>query len=346
MQSCTRVSTVRDVTLRQLRFLAETVRAGSIAGAAAQLHVTAPAVAQQLHLLERSLGLPLVERGPGGQRATEAGQVVVDTCARIDAELMACDDTLHALRSLRTGRVAIGAVSTAKYFAPHLLAAFRESHPEVSVTIAIGNRGDVLARLEDYSIDLAIMGRPPRRLETEHAVFGEHAYVVIADPHHRLVGKPDISFDEIAAETFLIREAGSGTRQHLDTLFSAAGRQPSVGMEIPSNETIKQAVMAGLGVALISAHTIAAEVNDGRLAVLDVRGLPVRRHWLVVRMARRAVSPSTTALWDFVVERGAQLLPALPGDGGQNSARTPAATTAAPTTTTRNGARSTNATTA
>jgi LysR family transcriptional regulator, low CO2-responsive transcriptional regulator len=305
---------VRNITLRQLQFLAATVRTGSLAGAAAELHVTAPAIAQQLRLMEKSLGLSLVERGPGGQRPTEAGQVLVDTYARIEAELAATSDRLQSLRSLHTGRVSIGAVSTAKYFAPHLLGAFRHVQPDVQVSIAIGNRIDVLARLEDYSIDLAIMGRPPRRLETEHEVFGEHTYVVIAAPEHPLAARQDIPISDIAAETFLIRESGSGTRMHLESLFESAGHPVTVGMEIPSNETIKQAVMAGLGIALISAHTIAAEVNDGRLVVLDVQGLPIRRQWLVVRMAKRAVSPSTQALWDFIVDEGAALLPVLPGE--------------------------------
>jgi len=300
---------MHEVTLRQMRFLSETVRTGSLAGAAARLHLTAPAVAQQLRLLERSLGLALLERGPQGQCPTEAGRLLVDTAARIEAELAVCDDALAALRSARAGRVTIGAVSTAKYFAPHVLASFQRSHPNVGVAISIGNRDEVLARLENFEIDLAIMGRPPRHLETEERVFGEHTYVIIAAPTHPLAQTKRIPFGQIAAETFLIREAGSGTRLHLDALFSSAGLQPSVGMEIASNETIKQGVMAGLGLALISSNTIAAEVNDGRLAVLDVRGLPIKRHWLVVRIARRAVAPSTRVLWEFIVDEAADLLP-------------------------------------
>jgi len=302
-------SGMRNVTLKQLRFLSETVRAGSLAGAAAQLHVTAPAIAQQLRLLQRSLGLALLERGPGGQQPTEAGRLLVETCSRVEAELAACDDALGSLRSGHSGRVTVGAVSTAKYFAPHVLASFQRSHPNVKVAISIGNRDEVLARLESYDIDLAIMGRPPEGLETEQEVFGEHTYVIVAAPDHPLVGQLQIPFDQIATETFLVREPGSGTRLHLEALFAADDRQPSVGLEIASNETIKQAVMAGLGIALISSHTIAAEVSDERLAVLDVRGLPIRRHWLVVRIARRAITASTQALWDFVVDEGAALLP-------------------------------------
>lgn len=302
---------MKDVTLRQLRFLTEVVRTGSLAGAAARLHLTGPAIAQQLRLLERTVGLRLLERGPGGQRPTEAGRLLVDTCGRLESELAVCVDALDALRSARSGHVTLAAVSTAKYFAPHVLASFRRSHPDVRISLAIGNRDEVLARLENYDVDLAVMGRPPEQLEVEQEVFGEHTYVVVAPPDHPLARHRDIPFSRVAQETLLVRERGSGTRLHLDALFTAAGLEPVADMELASNETIKQATMAGLGIALISAHTVAAEVHDGRLTVLDVRGLPVRRHWLVVRMRRRAVSPATRALWDFFVAEGGRQLPSV-----------------------------------
>ncbi len=302
---------MKDVTLKQLRFLAETAETGSLAGAAARLHLTAPAIAQQVRLLERGVGLPLLERGPDGQRPTEAGRILLDAGRRVEAELAACDEALQSLRAARTGRVTLGAVSTAKYFAPHVIASFQEVKPDVTVALTIGNRDRVLRQLENYEIDFAIMGRPPRALEVVQEVFGEHPYVFIARPTHQLVGRSRVPIARIAEETMLVRESGSGTRLHLDALFSTAEPQPPVGMEITSNETIKQAVIAGLGIALISAHTIAAEVHDGRLAVLDVEGLPIRRHWLVVRMARRSVSPATQSLWDFILREAASRLPSL-----------------------------------
>jgi DNA-binding transcriptional LysR family regulator len=304
-------SGMKDVTLRQLKFLTEVVRSGSLATAAGNLHLTGPAIAQQLRLLERSVGLTLLERGPGGQRATEAGRLLVEASIRIEAELAVCDEALHALRTATAGHVTLGAVSTAKYFAPQVLASFRRAHPGLRIALHIGNREEILSRLESFEIDLAVMGRPPERLEVEQEVFGDHLYVVIASPSHPLVGHRDIPLDEIAAEAFLVRERGSGTRVHLDALLTNAGFDPVEGMELASNETIKQATMAGLGIALISAHTIAAEVHDGRVAVLDVRGLPIRRHWLVVRMSRRAISPATRALWDFFVAGAAAQLPSL-----------------------------------
>jgi LysR family transcriptional regulator for metE and metH len=300
---------MKDVTLRQLEFLSETIRAGSLAGAAGRLHLTGPAIAQQLRRLESAAGLPLLERGPHGQRPTDAGRLLAESHARIRAELAACEDGLRALRSAEAGQVTVGAVSTAKYFAPHLIAAFRLAYPKIGIGLSFGNREEIIARLEDYAVDLAIMGRPPQGLAVEQQVFGDHPYVIVAPARHPLAGTARLPFRRVAEETFLVREHGSGTRLHLDAMFAAARREPAIGMELDSNETIKQAVMAGLGIALISAHTIAAEVHDGRLAVLDVDGLPIHRHWLLVRMASRTPGPATGSLWNFVALTGADYLP-------------------------------------
>ena len=300
---------MKDVTLRQLRFLASVARTGSLAAAAAEQHLTGPAIAQQLRALERSVGLALLERGRDGQRPTEAGRVLVETALRVDAELALCDDTLRSLRSATSGHVTLAAVSTAKYFAPQVLAAFRRERPDVEVSLRIGNRDEVIALLEDFTADLALMGRPPRGLDAEHEVFGEHPYVVVAAPDHPLAGRTGLAVADLAGDVLLVRERGSGTRLHLDALLTAADVDDVRTMEVTSNETIKQAVMAGLGVALISAHTVAAELHDRRLVVLDVAGLPIRRHWLVVRMRRKAASPVCRSLWDFVLAEAALRLP-------------------------------------
>jgi len=299
---------MQDATLRQLQMLAAVAESRSLAGAAATLHVTAPAVAQQVRLLTKRTGVPLIERQADGLHATEAGHVLVECAHRLQAELAEAAESLEALRTARAGRVRLGAVSTAKYFVPALIGAFRQDHSGIDVALTIGNRSEVLAALEDYAVDLVIMGRSPARLDVVDEVFGDHPYVVIAAPNHPLVARASITVEELAPESFIVREPGSGTRAHADALL---GEQPmTIGMEMTSNETIKQAVMAGLGIALISAHTIAAEVADGRLAVLNVVGLPIQRQWRVVRLARRELSPAQRALWEFVARVGRDLLPA------------------------------------
>jgi LysR family transcriptional regulator for metE and metH len=302
---------MRDITLRQLRFLAEVVRAGSLAGGAERLHLTGPAVAQQLRLLERTIGLPLLDRTPRGQEPTEAGRTLVETGKRIEVELALCAESLRSLRSATSGHITLGAVSTAKYFAPQVLAAFQRTRPEVEVSLYIGNRDEIVTRLADFQVDLAVMGRPPQGLEVEQEVFGEHPYVIIAAPDHPLAGRRRITLRSLAGHTLLVRERGSGTRSHLEALFTSAGVEPARSMELTSNESIKQAVMAGLGLALISAHTVAPEVKEHRLALLDVRGVPVRRHWLLVRMRHKAPSPVCRALWDFFLAEAAAQLPRL-----------------------------------
>lgn len=304
------MASMRDVTLKQLRSLAATLEAGTIAGAAQQLHVTPPAVSQQLRLLERSCGLRLTERTADGLRATDAGRELLETTTRIEAEVSRCQQALDAIASGSGGHIAFGAVSTAKYVAPEILAAFWSEHPGIDVRLAIGNRDETIGLLERGEVDLVMMGRPPSGLPLETEVLGDHPHVMIASPGNPLARRFGLSVEELAGERFLIRERGSGTRQVLEELLQHRRVQPPVGMEMSSNETIKQAVIAGLGIALISAHTIAAEVADGRLAVLDVEGLPIMRWWQVVRRSDRHLLPATAAMWDFLLEHAAEHFPA------------------------------------
>ena len=259
---------MKDVTLRQLRFLSEAARTGSLAGAALSMHVTAPAVGQQLRLLEREVGLPLLERGRGGQEVTEAGALVLATARRIEAEIRACSDQLGALRRGESGHVALGAVSTAKYFAPAMIARFRQRYPDVRVVLSVNNREVIVRELERNEIDLAIMGTPPQRFETVAVPFADHPLVVIAPPSHPRARERAIPLEALAGERFLVREQGSGTRSSMERFFGERGFTPRIDSVMNSNETIKQAVMAGMGVAFISRHAIGLELATGHLCVL------------------------------------------------------------------------------
>lgn len=307
-----RVGTVRDITLKQLRALTATVDRGTIAAAAERLHVTPPAVSQQLRLLERAADLPLTERTSEGLRPTAAGRELVDACRRIEAELARCGRVVDAIRSGSGGRVVFAAVSTAKYVAPSILAAFWAEHPDIDVRLVIGNRTEMTALLEHGDVDLVMMGRPPAGLDLLSEPIGDHPHVVIAPPDHPLAGSADIPLEALAGQRFLVREQGSGTRQIHRELVEGRWSPPPVEMEMASNETIKQAVMAGLGLAVISAHTIAAEVQDGRLVVLDLDGLPVIRRWQVTRRADRRTLPPVAEMWDFLVEHAAEHFPTSP----------------------------------
>jgi DNA-binding transcriptional LysR family regulator len=182
------------------------------------------------------------------------------------------------------------------------------------MTLLVGNRAEMVASLRDHMVDVALMGRPPREVAVRAVMFGPHPFVLIAPPDHPLAGQSSIGKERLAQENFLVREPGSGTRMALDMYLSELpGRMEMPGVEMGSNETIKQAVMAGLGIALISAHTIALEVEQKRLTVLDVEGMPIRRQWFSVSRAERNLTPVMKAFEAFLQERGADFLPRVAG---------------------------------
>lgn len=300
---------MRNATLKQLRVLAAVARTGSVTRAAEALHVSSPAVTLQLQALQHDAGLPLVERSPTGMAVTAAGREIVEAAGRIEAILSDCDAVLAALSGAERGMIHVGVVSTAKYFAPRALAAFARARPGIDLDLVVGNRADIIAGLRDHTLDLAIAGRPPDELVVDAAVIGDHPHVVVAHPDHPLAGQHDVPAQALGAETFLVREPGSGTRGLMERFFAEAGIAPRIGMQIGSNETIKQAVLAGLGLSFLSAHTIELEAESGRLAILDVTGLPILRQWFVVHLAERRLMPAATLLRRFLTEEGAAYLP-------------------------------------
>ncbi|PWR24061.1 LysR family transcriptional regulator [Zavarzinia compransoris] len=300
---------MQHATLRQLRAFAAVVRTGSVTRAANALGVTPPAVTMQVQQLQDLVDLALIERRGGEMTVTDAGREVVATIERIEAALADCAAVLSGLAGADKGTVSIGVVSTAKYFAPQALAAFRQRHPGIQLRLSVGNRAAILKGLEHFEIDVAIMGRPPVELDVEAEVIGDHPHLIIAAPSHPLAGRADIPPRLLGEEIFLVREPGSGTRGLMERFFSRTQIDPVIGMQIDSNETIKQAVIACLGIAFLSGHTVGAELADGRLVALDVKGLPVVRQWHVVHLGQRRPVPAARALIDFLIERGGDFLP-------------------------------------
>ena len=301
---------MKNVTLKQLRAFAAVVKAGSVTGAAQSLHVSPPAVTQQMRLLVEQAGVPLLERTLKGQMVpTDAGNDMLDAIARIEAILAECSGAMAAFAGSERGTVSVGVVSTAKYFAPQALAAFARKHPEIELQLIVGNRADILEAMAHYELDVVVMGRAPEHLEVVASPIGEHPHVVIAAPDHPLCGRRRLPAKSLSEETFLVREPGSGTRGLMERYFDKAGVSPRIGMQITSNETIKQAVMAGLGISFISAHTIGAEIADGRLAVLDVAHLPIVRQWYVMHLKERRLIPAAEVLRKFLTEHGSSFLP-------------------------------------
>ncbi len=304
---------LRELTIRQLRALAAVHRDRSVTAAAKRLHLTQPAVTLQIRNLQALAGLPLIQRTGDGMLLTDAGREVLALSERIEAAITNCETSLEMMAGKTAGRVSIGAVSTAKYFVPFMISGFSRLHPNVDVTLSIGNRQEIGTALRGYDLDFAIMGRPPADIDMDVRLIGDHPHVIIAPTGHRLARKSRIALADLAEETFLMREPGSGTRGLMEQLFETARVRPKIGMAMSSNETIKQAVIAGLGIAFISAHTVATELDERRLVTLDVDGLPVVRQWFVLSRKDKILLPPARAMLEFLGARGAQFLPRTRG---------------------------------
>lgn len=299
---------MKNVTLRQLRVFVAAARHLNFGRAAAELHLTPPAVSMQIRELEQQVGLPLFERQGKSVGLTMTGEYLVVYARRVLATLKDAEDAVARLRGLEGGRLTVGMVSAAKYFVPHMLARFREEHPHIEVRLQLGNSQQLIEQLHRNDIDLAIMDRTPRDLPTRAEPFAAHPLGVVCPPDHPLARGEPKPARQLENFGFIIREAGSGTRTALEDYLREHRVAPRVDMELASNETIKQAVMSGMGISFLSLHSIGLELTAGLIAVPEIEGLPVVRRWQVVNTASKVLSPSAEALRYFVLEHGEAIL--------------------------------------
>jgi len=297
---------IQRASLRQLRVFEAAATHRSFSKAAEILHLTQPGVSMHIKELEANAGLPLFERIGKKLYVTEAGQELLTRAREMLRALKDAEDAIDGMKGLKRGRINLAVVSTAKYFVPQLLARFGRNFPELEIRLAVNNRNSVIEQLVANEVDLAIMGRSPEALDTIAEPFAQNPHVIIAAPDHPLAGQRRIQ--RVAAESFIVREPGSGTRLAMQQFFEERRLVCKVVMEMASNETIKQAVMAGMGVSFISRHTIDLEIQTQRLAVLDVKGTPVIRQWHVAHLARKRLSPTAAAFKHFVLTEGRELL--------------------------------------
>jgi DNA-binding transcriptional LysR family regulator len=299
---------LQHVSLRQLRVFEAAATLHSFSRAAEALHLTQPGVSMHIKELEGHAGLPLFERIGKKLYITEAGQELLTHARELLRSLKDAEDVLDGLKGLRRGRINLAVVSTAKYFIPRLLARFGKNYPQLEIRLAVNNRNSVIEQLIANEVDLAVMGRSPQSLDTIAEPFAQNPHVIIAAPDHPLAGRRRVTVEAVAKETFIVREPGSGTRLAMQQFFDERQVPCRVGLEMASNETIKQAVMAGMGVSFLSRHTLDLELQTGRLVVLDVRGTPVIRHWHVAHLANKRLSPTAAAFRDYVLVHGRELL--------------------------------------
>jgi LysR family transcriptional regulator, low CO2-responsive transcriptional regulator len=281
---------MRNSTLRQLELFEAIARLGSFTRAAEELYLTQPTVSMQIKKLTDTVSLPLFEQIGKKIYLTDAGQALYRTCREISANLANFEMLVADMKGLHTGRLRLAVVTTAKYFAPRLLGTFCKKYPGVDVALKVTNRENILDRMAANEDDLYIMGLPPAEADIVAESFMENRLVVIAPAGHPLAGKKKIPLVTLAREPFLLREAGSGTRIATERLFEEAGLKLNVRMELGSNEAIKQTVIGGLGISVMSQHTFENDVIDDKFVVLDVQGFPIIRHWYYVYPAGKQLS--------------------------------------------------------
>lgn len=300
-------------TLRQVRVFETVARHLNYSRAAEELRMTQPGVSNHVKQLERHAGLPLFEQMGRKIYLTTAGHEMLRYSRAIIQQFKEADEALAALKGIRGGRLNIAVISAGDYFFPGLLAEFCRRHESVTVRLSVNNREEIVRQLSENTTDLTVLLRPPENPEMIAEAFAPQPHVIIAAHTHGLVRKRHISLHALANEAFIVRERGSDTRLVMEELLAESRAKFNVTMEIKSTETIKQAVIAGMGISFLSAHTIGRELELGRLAVLDVEGFPVMREWHIVHHRNKRLPPVAVAFKEFLLQEGAALIERLVG---------------------------------
>jgi len=292
-----------QITLRQLRIFESVARHSSMSRAAEEMHLTQPAVSMQMKQLEEQIGVPLLEQSGRRLYLTEAGQELRGHAQRFAAQTIELQSAMDQFRGLERGLLRIVVVSTANYFLPPLIAAYSERYPGVRISLQVSNRESVLATLADHRADIAITGEPPEGVDVDAQRFMDNPLVVIANPNHPLARLERVGLPRLREERLVVREAGSGTRAATERHFAEHKVGYILGCEFNSNEAIKQAVQAGLGLGVVSLQTIELELETRRLAVLPVDSFPIVRHWFIVHRRDKRLSAASQAFRDMLLSQ-------------------------------------------
>jgi LysR family transcriptional regulator, low CO2-responsive transcriptional regulator len=312
---------MKNATLRQLKVFEAVARNLSFSRAAEELHLTQPAVSTQVRKLEEHAGLPLFEQLGKKIHLTPAGAQMLQSSRAIIQQFQEVEEAMTQFKGVSGGKLNVTVISAGDYFFPRLLVEFARRHSGVTLNFGVCNREELLGQLAENRTDLAIMVRPPLDADTVAEPFAPHPYVVVSAPEHPLAAKKRIPVSRIAREPFIVREKGSDTWNSMEDAFGTHLAQLNIAMEIKSTETIKQAVMAGMGVSFLSAHTISRELQAGSLAVLDVQGFPLMLNWYVVHRRSKRLPPVAQAFKRFLMKDGAALLQQMMGTRARKRAK-------------------------
>lgn len=299
---------MRHATLRQLKVFEAVARLSSFSRAAEELHLTQPAVSTQIRKLEGHAGLPLFEQMGKKTFLTAAGTELLRHARGIIEAFEQAEAAMTHYKGVSGGRLNVDVISAGDYFLPSLLVAFARRHAGVQINLAVHSRGELLERMQQNLTDMAVMVRPPEEADTVAEPFAPHPYVIVAASNHPLAREADIPLSRVLREPFVLREPGSDTRQSMNQAMGRHAERLHVALEVRSTETIKQAVIAGMGVAFLSGHTVSREVRDGALTVLRVRGFPLMLNWYLVVRRTKQLPPVAQAFRRFLLDEGAALL--------------------------------------
>ncbi len=297
-----------NITFRQLKVFESAARQLSYTRAAEELHLSQPGVSMQIRQLEEALGLTLFEQIGKKMHLTTAGREIFSYSQTIGHLLEEAEVVVEELKGVKSGQLAISVATTASHFATRLLAAFSRRYEGVTISLDITNRASLREQLDNNEPDLVIMGQPPEGVEVKSDTFMENPLVVIAPARHPLSEEKNIPLKHFEDEHFVVREAGSGTRSAIQRFFETHGVTFHTGIEMSSNEAIKQAVEAGLGLGIVSIHTLELELETGRLILLDVEDFPIIRHWHIVQRSGKRLSPVALAFKEFVLNEAEQFI--------------------------------------
>ncbi len=298
---------MRQVTLHQLKVFEVAARHSSFTRAAEELYLTQPTVSMQIKQLTRLVGLPLFEQIGKKLYLTEAGRQLYATCQEIFAHLNRFDMTVADLKGLKQGRLSLAVVTTAKYIVPRLLGPFCRRYPGIDIALEVTNHDQIELRMAENRDDLYIMSQVPPSPELDARPFLENPLIVLAPRDHPLAGQTRIPLSQLANESFIMRESGSGTRRSVQKLFDRAGITLQVKMELAGNETIKQAIAGGLGISVLSRHTLALDGETHQFAILDVEGFPIANQWYVVTLKDKHPSIVATTFLEYLFTEGTEI---------------------------------------
>lgn len=292
-------------SLRQLQIFEAVARHLSYTRAAEELHLTQPAVFTQVKQLEDAVGVPLLDRIGKQLHLNDAGREVLATSRETVQAIERLEMRLADLQGLKRGKLRIAIVTTAKYLIPRLLGEFCTRYPGIEAALVVTNRETLLERLAGNEDDLVVLGTPPEHIDVVARPIADNPLVVVARSDHPLAGKRKIPLRRIAEEPFILREAGSGTRLTIERQFAGRGLKPRIRMELGSNEAIKQAIAGGLGISVLSSHTLGLESEQGPLTTLDVAGFPLMRQWYVAYPAGKHLSAVAEAFLAHLLDHRA-----------------------------------------